>query len=50
MFYCYVKHKTGEKETRERRGKGLIKASFLSFVLIITIVFKVAGADIICLS
>ena len=34
------------------KGKGLIKAScfFKVFVWIITIVFKVAGVDIICLS
>ena len=28
MFYCHVKHRTGEKETREMKGKWLIKAIF----------------------
>ena len=43
----------GEKERREMNGKkGLIKASCILkvFVWIITVVFKVTGVAIICLS
>ena len=52
-FTVMPKHRKGEKERREMEGEiGLIKAScFLNvFVWIITVVFKVAGLAIICLS
>ena len=25
MFYCHVKHRTGEKETREMKGERIIQ-------------------------
>ena len=52
MFYCHVKHRTGEKETREMKGERVNQSQFFFkvFVWIITIVLKVAGANIICLS
>ena len=50
MFDCHVKHKTGEKETREMKGERVKQGQFFKFCMDIPIVFKVAGADIICLS
>ena len=40
MFYCYVKHRMGDKEAREMKGERVNQSQF----------FKVAWVDIICLS
>ena len=29
MFYCHVKHRTGEKETREMKGERVNQGQFL---------------------
>ena len=34
MFYCHVKHRTGEKETREMKGERVNQGQFfLSFCM-----------------
>ena len=32
MFYCHVKHRTGEKETREMKGERVNQGHFLKFL------------------